>query len=76
VRIIGTITLEPVEILQRADAIAIVIEEICSAGLYREIWQSSAVRTVGVMGDDRRYAYPIIIRPAFPTRCSSASPPG
>jgi GMP synthase (glutamine-hydrolysing) len=64
VRIIGTITPERVEILQRADAI--VVEEIRRAGLYRQIWQSfavlPAVRTVGVMGDDRTYAYPIIIR--------------
>ncbi len=64
VRIIGTITPERVEILQQADAI--VVEEIRRAGLYREIWQSfavlPAVRTVGVMGDDRTYAYPIIIR--------------
>lgn len=64
VRIIGTITPERVEILQRADAI--VVEEIRRAGLYREIWQSfavlPAVRTVGVMGDDRTYAYPIVIR--------------
>lgn len=64
VRIIGEITPERIEILQRADAI--VIEEIRRAGLYREIWQSFAVlptvRTVGVMGDDRTYAYPIIVR--------------
>jgi GMP synthase (glutamine-hydrolysing) len=64
VRIVGTITPERVEILQRADAI--VIEEIKRAGLYREVWQSfavlPAVRTVGVMGDDRTYAYPIVIR--------------
>jgi GMP synthase (glutamine-hydrolysing) len=64
VRIIGTITPERVEILQKADDI--VVEEIRRAGLYREIWQSfavlPAVRTVGVMGDDRTYAYPIIIR--------------
>ena len=64
VRIIGTITRERIEILQRADAI--VVEEIKRAGLYREIWQSfavlPAVRTVGVMGDDRTYAYPIILR--------------
>ena len=42
------------------------VEEIRRAGLYREIWQSfavlPAVRTVGVMGDDRTYEYPIIIR--------------
>jgi GMP synthase (glutamine-hydrolysing) len=64
VRIIGTITPERVEILQQADAI--VVEEIRRAGLYREIWQSfavlPAVRTVGVQGDDRTYAYPIVLR--------------
>jgi GMP synthase (glutamine-hydrolysing) len=64
VRIIGTITPERVEILQRADEI--VVEEIKRAGLYRQVWQSFAVlpvvRTVGVMGDDRTYAYPIVIR--------------
>ncbi len=64
VRIIGTITPERLEILRRADAI--VLEEIKRAGLYRELWQSfavlPAVRSVGVMGDERTYAYPIIIR--------------
>jgi GMP synthase (glutamine-hydrolysing) len=64
VRIIGTITRERVEVLQQADAV--VIEEIRRAGLYREIWQSfavlPAVKTVGVMGDDRTYAYPIVLR--------------
>ena len=64
VRIVGTITPERVEILRAADAI--VTEEIKRAGLYREVWQSfavlPAVRTVGVMGDERTYAYPIIIR--------------
>jgi GMP synthase (glutamine-hydrolysing) len=64
VRIIGTITPERIDILQKADAV--VVEEIKRAGLYRQIWQSfavlPAVRTVGVMGDDRTYAYPIVIR--------------
>jgi GMP synthase (glutamine-hydrolysing) len=64
VRIIGTITRERIEILQAADAI--VTEEIKRAGLARAIWQSFAVlpvvRTVGVMGDDRTYAYPIVLR--------------
>jgi len=64
VRIIGTITPERIEVLRRADAV--VSEEIKRADLYREIWQSFAVlpvvRTVGVMGDERTYAYPIIIR--------------
>ncbi|MHB8466699.1 MAG: glutamine-hydrolyzing GMP synthase, partial [Acidimicrobiales bacterium] len=64
VRIVGTITRERVEILRAADAI--VTEEIKRAGLYRSLWQSfavlPAVRTVGVMGDERTYAYPIVIR--------------
>ncbi|HEV7886393.1 MAG TPA: glutamine-hydrolyzing GMP synthase [Acidimicrobiales bacterium] len=64
VRIVGTVTPERVQILQAADAI--VTEEIKRAGLYRELWQSfavlPAVRTVGVMGDERTYAYPIVIR--------------
>ena len=41
-------------------------EEIQRAGLEREIWQAFAVladiRSVGVMGDERTYARPIIIR--------------
>ncbi|MGO9872372.1 MAG: glutamine-hydrolyzing GMP synthase [Acidimicrobiia bacterium] len=64
VRIIGTITPERIQILQEADAV--VVEEIKRAGLYREIWQSfavlPAVKTVGVQGDDRTYAYPIVLR--------------
>ncbi len=64
VRIVGTVTAERVAILQAADAI--VTEEIRRAGLYRQLWQSFAVlpvvRTVGVMGDERTYAYPVIIR--------------
>jgi len=64
VRIIGEVTRERVEILQKADAI--VIEEIKRAKLYRELWQSFAIlpciRSVGVMGDGRTYAYPIVLR--------------
>jgi len=64
VRIIGEVTREKVAILQHADAI--VREEIRAAGLERDIWQAFAVlpdiRSVGVMGDERTYAYPIIIR--------------
>jgi GMP synthase (glutamine-hydrolysing) len=64
VRIIGEVTPEKVAILQEADAI--VREEVHRAGLDREIWQAFAVlpdvRTVGVMGDERTYAYPCIIR--------------
>jgi GMP synthase (glutamine-hydrolysing) len=64
VRIVGTVTPERLEILRQADAI--VIEEIKRAGVYAELWQSFAVllaiRTVGVMGDERTYAYPVIVR--------------
>ena len=64
VRIIGEVTPERVVTLQAADAI--VREEIALAGLEREIWQAFAVlpdiRSVGVMGDERTYGHPIIIR--------------
>jgi GMP synthase (glutamine-hydrolysing) len=64
VRIIGEVTPEKVAILQRADAI--VREEIKKAELERDVWQAFAVlpdiRSVGVMGDERTYAYPIIVR--------------
>ncbi len=64
VRIIGEVTPERVAILQLADAI--VREEIHNAGLDRELWQAFAVladiRSVGVMGDERTYGHPIIIR--------------
>ncbi len=64
IRIIGEITKERLEILREADAV--IKEEVIKAGLYKEIWQSFAVlpaiRSVGVMGDGRTYAYPIVLR--------------
>lgn len=64
VRIIGEVTPDKVAVLQEADAI--VREELAAAGLERDIWQAFAVladiRTVGVMGDERTYARPVIIR--------------
>ena len=64
IRIIGDVTAERLEILRAADAI--LQDEIRRAGLYRELWQSFAVlpaiRSVGVQGDERTYAYPIVIR--------------
>ena len=64
VRIIGEVTPDMVAVLQHADAI--VREEVHLAGMDREIWQAFAVlpdiRSVGVMGDERTYARPIIIR--------------
>jgi GMP synthase (glutamine-hydrolysing) len=52
------------DILREADAI--VYQEIKNAGLYREIWQSFAIlpamKSVGVMGDERTYAYTVALR--------------
>ena len=64
VRIIGDVTKERLDTLRAADAI--VLEEVRRAGLYRELWQTfgvlPAIRTVGVQGDGRTYAYPLILR--------------
>ncbi|MES2393603.1 MAG: glutamine-hydrolyzing GMP synthase [Acidobacteriota bacterium] len=64
VRILGEVTPERVAILQEADAIC--VEEIKKAGYYRKVWQSFAVllpvKSVGVMGDQRTYAYTCAIR--------------
>jgi GMP synthase (glutamine-hydrolysing) len=64
IRIIGEVTRERLEILRAADSI--LQEEVRRAGLYRELWQSFAVlpaiKSVGVQGDERTYAYPIVIR--------------
>ena len=64
VRILGEVTPERVALLQEADDI--VVAEIKAAGLYAKIWQSFAVllpvMTVGVMGDQRTYAYTAAIR--------------
>jgi GMP synthase (glutamine-hydrolysing) len=64
VRILGEVTAERVTLLQEADEI--VVNEIKAAGLYRQIWQSFAVllpvKSVGVMGDQRTYAYTCAIR--------------
>jgi GMP synthase (glutamine-hydrolysing) len=60
----GEVTKERLDILRDADAI--LQDEIRRAGLYRDLWQSftvlPAVRSVGVQGDERTYAYPIVIR--------------
>ena len=64
VRIIGEVTPDKVQVLQDADHV--VREVLRDAGLEREIFQSFAVlpdiRSVGVMGDERTYGYPIIVR--------------
>lgn len=64
IRIIGEVTPGRLEILRKSDEI--VIDEIKKAGLYKELWQSFAIlpciKSVGVMGDERTYSYPIVIR--------------
>jgi len=64
IRIIGEVTAERLDILREADAV--LLEEIRRAGLYDQLWQSfailPAIRSVGVQGDSRTYAYPIVIR--------------
>ena len=88
VRILGEVTPERVALLQEADEI--VVAEIKAAGLYSKIWQSFAVllpvMSVGVMGDQRTYAYTAGVRAVhsedgmtadwaeLPPNSSSASP--
>jgi GMP synthase (glutamine-hydrolysing) len=64
VRIIGEITAEKVEILQKADAIF--RQEMANAGLERSVSQYFAaltnMRSVGVMGDERTYDYAVALR--------------
>ncbi|MBW4486886.1 MAG: glutamine-hydrolyzing GMP synthase [Trichocoleus desertorum ATA4-8-CV12] len=64
IRIVGEITEERLEILRDADLI--VRQEINRRGVYHDFWQAFAVllpvRSVGVMGDQRTYAYPIVLR--------------
>jgi GMP synthase (glutamine-hydrolysing) len=64
VRILGEVTPEKVEIVQEADYIF--RSELRARGLHKGIWQSYAalldVRSVGVMGDERTYEQPIVLR--------------
>lgn len=64
VRVIGELTKERLDALREADTI--IVKEIKAAGLYRDLWQSFGillpVRSVGVMGDQRTYASPVVIR--------------
>ena len=64
IRILGEVSEEKLEILREADYI--VRQEINRRGIYHDFWQAFAVllpiRSVGVMGDQRTYAYPIVLR--------------
>ncbi len=64
VRILGEVSREKADVLREADAIF--IEELRSAGLYDSVSQAFAVylpvKSVGVVGDARRYADVIALR--------------
>ncbi|MDY4972595.1 MAG: glutamine-hydrolyzing GMP synthase [Erysipelotrichaceae bacterium] len=64
IRVIGEITEEKLEIVRESDAIF--REDIAKAGLQRDIWQYftalTNMKSVGVMGDQRTYAYAVAIR--------------
>jgi GMP synthase (glutamine-hydrolysing) len=64
IRILGEVTEEKVDLLQRADAIY--INGLKEHGLYDKVWQAGAillpVQSVGVMGDERTYEYTLALR--------------
>jgi GMP synthase (glutamine-hydrolysing) len=64
VRVLGEVTPERLAILRDCDEV--VVSEIRKGGLYTKIWQSFAVllpvMSVGVMGDQRTYAYTCTVR--------------
>jgi GMP synthase (glutamine-hydrolysing) len=64
VRVLGELTAEKLEILRNADAI--LQHEMMKSGLYWKVWQSFCVflpvKSVGVIGDERNYAYVIALR--------------
>ncbi|MFT3743521.1 MAG: glutamine-hydrolyzing GMP synthase [Pyrinomonadaceae bacterium] len=64
VRILGDVTPEKVELLQKADRVF--IEELHNFGIYQDVWQAFAVllpiQSVGVMGDFRTYERTVALR--------------
>jgi GMP synthase (glutamine-hydrolysing) len=64
IRIVGDITEERLRILREVDRR--VVDEIRSAGLYEQIWQSFAIllpiKSVGIMGDERTYENVVALR--------------
>ena len=64
IRILGDITPEKVDILQKADAIY--INKLREYGLYDQVWQAGTillpVQSVGVMGDERTYEQAVALR--------------
>ena len=81
VRIVGEVTRETVRIVQEADDIFIRALRNHSTPdgrpLYDEVWQAGAVlladvRTVGVMGDERTYDCPVVLRAVTSTDAMTA----
>ena len=66
VRMLGEITKEKLDVLREADQIF--IDELIDANLYNKVSQAFAVflpvKSVGVVGDARRYEYVIALRAA------------
>lgn len=64
IRILGEVTQEKVELLQKADAIF--INALHEFGEYKNTWQAAAillpVQSVGVMGDERTYEFTLALR--------------
>jgi GMP synthase (glutamine-hydrolysing) len=64
IRILGEVTEEKVQLLQKADAIY--VNALKKFDLYATVWQAGAillpVKSVGVMGDERTYEFTIALR--------------
>jgi GMP synthase (glutamine-hydrolysing) len=64
VRVLGEITRDRLDVLRNADAI--LQEEMMRSGWYWKVWQSFCVflpvKSVGVIGDERNYAWVIAMR--------------
>ncbi len=76
VRVLGDITGEKLEMVREADAI--LNEELERSGWLRRVWQAFAVlpdvRSVGVMGDQRTYQHPIVLRVVHSEDAMTAEP--
>ena len=64
IRILGEVTEEKVQLLQKADAIY--INALLKYNLYATVWQAGTillpVKSVGVMGDERTYEFTVALR--------------
>lgn len=74
IRVIGEVTPERVDILQRADKIF--MDALRRDGLYSKVWQAGVmllpVQSVGVMGDERTYESCVALRAVISTDAMTA----